>query len=90
MALPDDEERKLVEIEQGLASDDPRLAHRFVQLPGPTVGSLVATTIGIIVLLSAGAAIISIGAQLHSPAVIALGAVCTALLPTLAGPRLRR
>jgi len=81
MALPEDEQRRLAEIEAGLAEDDPRLARRLGSGQAVTVGSLAALIVGAILMLGAGVIIIVSGARLGAPLVIAIGVLIAVIVP---------
>ena len=83
MALPDDEQRRLGEIERELAAEDPRLARRFAHQRQVTAGMLAALITGALVLLGAGGTLIVMGIRLHQPVVVGIGSVVAVVLPVL-------
>ena len=83
MALPDDEQRRLGEIERELAAEDPRLARRFAHRQQVTAGMLAAMVSGALILLAAGATLIVMGVRLGQPVVVGIGALVAVVLPVL-------
>lgn len=83
MALADDEQRRLNEIERELAEDEPRLARRFAhdRVTAPTVVALVVAA-GL--MLAAGVTLIVTGARLGLPVVVGVGVVVAAVVPVMA------
>jgi Flp pilus assembly protein TadB len=84
MALPDDEQRRLAEIERGLAEDDPRLARRFAQGSPATRGAFPAVITAAGLMLGTGLVIIVVGFRLGAPLVIVIGAIIAVIVPALA------
>lgn len=84
MALPDDEQRRLAEIERGLAEDDPRLARRFAHGQPATAGAFAAMIATALLMLGTGLAVIVAGARLGTPLVIVIGAIIAAIVPAMA------
>jgi Flp pilus assembly protein TadB len=80
MALADDEQRRLADIERDLAKDDPRLARRLAERKPVTAG-LVANAV---MLLGIGLVIIVVGAGQGKPLVIAIGVIMAVIVPILA------
>ncbi|GAA3567584.1 hypothetical protein GCM10022222_59430 [Amycolatopsis ultiminotia] len=89
MALPDDEQRRLDEIERFLIKENPGLAQRF-DAPPPGIGSMLVNAAGMVLLLGTGLVITSVGIQRGAPLVIAVGAVLTAVVPGVIGWYLRQ
>lgn len=83
MALRDDEQRTLTEIEQCLVEEDPRLAHQFAKRPA--AGSLATVIAGVVLTFGTGLAVLTLGIRLASPALVLLGVVATAAFPALVG-----
>ncbi|MFC4000293.1 DUF3040 domain-containing protein [Prauserella oleivorans] len=81
MALHDEEQRQLAEIERRLAEDDPRLAQRLATLR-PGFGGPILTLVGLVVLFVAGLAVIAIGAEISSPVLGIFGIVLAVCVPT--------
>lgn len=79
--MPDDEQRRLGEIERELAAEDPRLARRFDQ--PVAAGALAAVVSGVLILLGAGGMLILMGVRLGMPIVVGIGVVIAAVLPVL-------
>ena len=82
MALHGEEQRRLTEIEKQLAEENPRLAQRLAELrpmriPGVVLAILAALAVPVI-----GLFILVAAAQAHSAALMILGTVLTALVPT--------
>lgn len=85
MALPDDEQRRLAEIERALAEDDPRLARRLGHGRQPVSSrSLAALITGSVLMLGTGLVIIVVGAGLGTPMVSVIGVVIAVIVPSLA------
>ena len=83
MALPEDEQRRLGEIERRLTEDDPQLARRLATRRPRTAGSIAALIAGVS-MLACGVAVIQAGAALGSPAVMIIGAVIAVIVPAIA------
>lgn len=83
MALRDDEQRTLTEIERHLVEEDPRLAHRFVERPA--AGSLASVIAGVVLTFGAGLAVLASGIRLASPALVLVGVIVTTAVPALVG-----
>jgi hypothetical protein len=84
MAWAEDEPRILTEMQARLAADAPRLA-RALRRPGPLRmlrwGPVEMRALGVFLLaaFTAGAAMLATGLVLHSPNLIAGGAICAGL-----------
>ncbi|MBN9743285.1 DUF3040 domain-containing protein [Amycolatopsis sp. A1MSW2902] len=85
MALPDDEQRKLDEIERFLTEENPSLAHRLASARPPGGATLLWTALGLLMLLGTGLVITCVGIQCSAPVVIGAGALLTAIAPAAAG-----
>lgn len=83
MALPEDEERRLAEIESGLAEEDPRLVRRFARDQPVTASTLAAVITSAVLMLGAGLIIIVLGARLGAPLVVAIGAIIAVVVPAM-------
>ncbi len=89
MALPDDEQRRLGEIERELAEQDPQLARRFARRQPMTAGTLAALLSGALLLLASGIILIVMGVRLGVPAVVMIGVVLALVLPAMVWTRRR-
>ena len=83
MALRDDEQRTLTEIERCLVEEDPRLAHQFAERPA--AGALATVIAGVVLTFGTGLAVLAMGIRLASPTLVLVGVVATAAFPALAG-----
>lgn len=88
MALRNDEQRILAEIERALVEEDPGLALGFAEWRVVMLGSLVAVVIGVVLMLWGGLVIMVIGVHLASPVLIIIGGIVAAAFPAMAGWRL--
>lgn len=88
MALRDDEQRILTEIERALVEEDPRLARRFGDRSESQGGSLGTVIAGVVMTFGAGLGVLVAGIWLTSPALVLVGVVVTTAFPALAGWRL--
>ncbi|MEU6646374.1 DUF3040 domain-containing protein [Saccharomonospora sp. NPDC046836] len=83
MALRDEEQRQLAEIEQRLTKDDPQLAQRLAKLSPLGFSRVGLAVVSMLVLFVIGLAVIAIGAELSAPAVWSCGIVLAVVVPTL-------
>lgn len=84
MALPEDEQRRLAEIESGLAEEDPRLARRFSRGRQPVAAStLVAVIVSAVLMLGAGVVVMVFGARLDAPLVVVIGGIIAVAVPAM-------
>lgn len=83
MALHDEEQRRLSEIERALAEENPRLDQRLSQLRGMRLPGVVLALLGALCSIAAGLFVMVAGAQTHSPFLMVFGTVFTSGLPTL-------
>ncbi|RSM86303.1 DUF3040 domain-containing protein [Kibdelosporangium aridum] len=84
MALRDEEQRKLAEIERGLAAEDPRLASQFTERPKLRTGTIAE----IAVMLMAGSVMAGVGVQLGSAVLIVIGGIVATIVPIMIAARL--
>ncbi|MFF5992817.1 DUF3040 domain-containing protein [Prauserella flavalba] len=82
MALHDEEQKQLEEIERRLAEDDPRLAQRLEKLRPLGLSRIGLAILLMLVLFVSGLATIAIGAEISSPVLGVLGVVLAVGLPT--------
>jgi len=89
MGLQDHEERALVEIEQHLAEDDPRLAARLTNGKTTifTLSGRAQFILGVLATYVTGLLIIIAGVAFSAPVLIALGAAVTASFPVAVAAR---
>ncbi|PXY20366.1 DUF3040 domain-containing protein [Prauserella sp. PE36] len=83
MALHDEEQRQLEEIERRLAEDDPRLAQRLEKLRPLGVSRIGLAILGMLALFVGGLVTIAIGAEISSPVLGIVGVVLAVGLPTV-------
>lgn len=83
MALHDEEQRQLAEIERRLAEDDPRLAERLAALRPAGFAGPMLTAACLVILFVFGLAVIAIGAEISSPVLGILGIVLAVVVPTV-------
>lgn len=81
MALRDDEQRRLAEIERGLAEDDPKLAHRLSELGADRLPRQILAFIGMMTSFVAGLAVIGFGAKVGMWPLSVLGVVLVVVVP---------
>ncbi|PRX47299.1 Protein of unknown function (DUF3040) [Prauserella shujinwangii] len=82
MALRDEEQRQLAEIEQRLVEDDPHLAQRLAKLRPFALGRAGLVVLSVVAALVVGLIVIATGSELDSPALVVLGAALAAGVPT--------
>ncbi|WP_236790598.1 DUF3040 domain-containing protein [Amycolatopsis sp. GM8] len=82
MALHGEEQRRLTEIEQQLAEENPRLAQRLSELRPMRIPSVVLAVIGAVCSVVAGLFIMVAGGQSHNGFLIVFGTVLTCVVPT--------
>jgi len=83
MALRDEEQRTLTEIERHLVEEDPKLANQFAG--HSSTRSLMIVTTGVVVTFAAGIAVLITGIQLASPLLVLVGVIFTMAFPALTG-----
>jgi hypothetical protein len=88
MALHDEEQRQLAEIERRLAEDDPRLARRLATFRPMQSLALVASIAGLLASVACGLTAMVFGVLLSSPVLIIVGTLLAVFLPTAIGWRL--
>jgi hypothetical protein len=88
MALHDEEQRQLAEIERRLVEDDPRLARRLATLRPMQSLALVASIAGLLASVVCGLTAMVFGVLLSSPVLIIVGTLLAVFLPTAIGWRL--
>ncbi|GHF55862.1 putative membrane protein YdbT with pleckstrin-like domain [Amycolatopsis bartoniae] len=82
MALHDEEQRRLAEIERQLAEENPRLAQRLSELRPMRIPGVVVALLGALCSIVAGLFVMTAGAQSHAAFLIVFGAVLTSGVPT--------
>jgi hypothetical protein len=82
MALHDEEQRQLAEIERRLAEDDPRLARRLATLRPMESLVVVAAVVGVLASVAGGLIAMVFGVVLSSPILIIAGVLIAVFLPT--------
>lgn len=83
MALRDEEQRQLAEIERRLAEDDPRLAQRLSRLRPFALSSTALAVAALLVCFVVGLAVVAVGTEIGSLPVGIVGAIVGVGLPTL-------
>lgn len=83
MALPDEEQRQLAEIERRLAEEDPRLAQRLARLRPLALSSTAVAVFVALMCFVVGLIVVAVGTQLGSLPVGVVGAVVGVGVPTL-------
>ncbi len=83
MALHGEEQRRLSEIERQLAEENPRLAQRLAELRPMRVPAVVLAILGTLCSITSGLFILVAAAQVHSPALMALGTGLSSVVPTV-------
>jgi hypothetical protein len=83
MALRDEEQRQLAEIERRLAADDPRLAQRLARLRPLGLPRTVLGIVGVLAAFVTGLVIVIIGAETTSLATGIAGVIIAVGFPTL-------
>lgn len=83
MALHDEEQRRLSEIERALAEENPRLDQRLSELRRMRLPGVVLAVLGALCSMVAGLFVMVAGAQTHSSFLIVFGTVLTSGIPTL-------
>ncbi|NIH77961.1 DUF3040 domain-containing protein [Amycolatopsis viridis] len=82
MALHDEEQRRLLEIERQLAAENPRLAQRLAELRPMRLSGVLLSVLGILCSPVAGLFLLVAAAQSHAPVLYVIGTVFTSVLPT--------
>ncbi|WP_199434988.1 DUF3040 domain-containing protein [Qaidamihabitans albus] len=83
MALHDEEQRQLAEIERRLAEEDPRLAQRLERLQPFALSRAALTLAGLLASFFIGLIAIATGAELGLPWLSIAGAALSVAVPTL-------
>ncbi|EID53012.1 DUF3040 domain-containing protein [Saccharomonospora xinjiangensis] len=83
MALRDDEQRRLAEIERRLSEDDPRLARRLAHLGSAYLSRSIVTFVALCACFVAGLALVAAGTQLRFWPVSIIGIVLAVGVPTV-------
>lgn len=82
MALHDEEQRRLSEIERALAEENPRLDQRLSELRRVRLPGALLAVLGALCAIVAGEFLMVAGAQVHSSFLIVFGTVLTSGVPT--------
>ncbi|TNC28039.1 DUF3040 domain-containing protein [Amycolatopsis alkalitolerans] len=82
MGLRDEEQRRLTEIEHGLAAEDPRLARRLTAVRRPLQARLTVLVPCVVAALLGGLALMTVGAQWISLGLIVTGTLLAVFAPT--------
>lgn len=88
MALRDEEQRQLAEIERRLAEDDPGLAHRLERLRSSVLPGPVRALAGVVLSVVVGLVLAVLGTETGTTAVRLAGLVLATGVPTLIAWRL--
>lgn len=83
MALPDDEKRRLAEIERRLSEDDPELAQRLATLRRAGSVRTALAVLGLTAAFLGGLVVAAVGAEQSAPVVAVAGVLFAVALPTL-------
>ncbi|WP_158891095.1 DUF3040 domain-containing protein [Amycolatopsis anabasis] len=84
MALHDEEQRRLAEIELRLAEENPRLAQRLAELRPIRISGTILAVVAVVGALTIGLTMMTFGAQSSSLILMVLGALLAVVVPTAA------